>query len=578
MLIATATISGAVVAADGRHEPVRRVVVTMSGAELPLGRSAITDDEGRFSIEGLPAGRFSLSATKPAYVPAAYGASRPGRPGIAVALSEGQHLTGLTIAIAHGAAISGTIRNALGQPNPSIQVSVFRELPGADFSGVTAIATTNDRGQYRIFGLAPGDYIVATAPQYLESREVGVPSTSEVDALFAALEHRQRTASAPSTLPQRVPTANLSPVFYPGVLDVTQAAKVTVAAGDDRTGVDIALQFARTATVEGVIVSPVSPTPPVTLAMTLTGPAPPIIGSRPTPPAHIGDDGRFRFTNARPGTYVIQAETRNIYVADRVISADAGAAMWWARTEVTVNGEDLSGIALTLQPAMHLSGRVTFDATTLPLPADVTKIEISLLRFVNGWRPMSLGDPFAPSGVPPRAPPGVDGSFSISGIVPGSYTIAAAPIPAGWWLRSAIVNGKDVLDTPLDVGSSGEDVKGALLTFSDRNTILSGTLHAGATPESASYFIVVFPADRSLWHAPSRRIQSTRADTEGKFIVRDLPPGDYLIGALTDFDLDDLLESSFFEKLAAASATVTLGEGEQKTQDLRIGGGWPELR
>ena len=61
-------------------------------------------------------------------------------------------------------------------------------------------------------------------------------------------------------------------------------------------------------------------------------------------------------------------------------------------------------------------------------------------------------------------------------------------------------------------------------------------------------------------------------------VTSGLPPGDYLIGALTDFDLDDLLESSFFEKLAAASATVTLGEGEQKTQDLRIGGGWPELR
>src|ERR1019366_4412223 len=119
--------------ADQSQQPVRRVVVTVAGAEIQLGRSAITDDEGRFSIEGLPAGRFTLSATKPAYVPVTYGASRPGKPGIAIALSDGQHLTGLTISMTHGAAISGTIRNGLGQPHLSIQVSGFRELPGADF-------------------------------------------------------------------------------------------------------------------------------------------------------------------------------------------------------------------------------------------------------------------------------------------------------------------------------------------------------------------------------------------------------------------------------------------------------------
>ena len=78
----TASISGVVLASTGSASPrpARRAIVTLAGAELPAGRSAITDDEGRFVLDGLPAGRFTLTATKPAYLPAAYGADVPAVP------------------------------------------------------------------------------------------------------------------------------------------------------------------------------------------------------------------------------------------------------------------------------------------------------------------------------------------------------------------------------------------------------------------------------------------------------------------------------------------------------------------
>lgn len=68
----TASISGVVVDDQDKPQPVRRVIVTLSGDGLRPSRGAITDDEGRFAIGSLPAGRFNLTVTRPAFVTSMY--------------------------------------------------------------------------------------------------------------------------------------------------------------------------------------------------------------------------------------------------------------------------------------------------------------------------------------------------------------------------------------------------------------------------------------------------------------------------------------------------------------------------
>jgi hypothetical protein len=67
-------------------------------------------------------------------------------------------------------------------------------------------------------------------------------------------------------------------------------------------------------------------------------------------------------------------------------------------------------------------------------------------------------------------------------------------------------------------------------------------------------------------------MQSTRSATDGRWTIRDLPPGDYLVGALSDLGDDDLRDRVFLEALAAAAVRVTLGDGASVRLDLRIGG------
>ena len=59
--VGTAAIAGSVRMA-GSTQPARKVRVSLSSPEIRGGRTAITDDDGRFSFTALPAGRYTLSA------------------------------------------------------------------------------------------------------------------------------------------------------------------------------------------------------------------------------------------------------------------------------------------------------------------------------------------------------------------------------------------------------------------------------------------------------------------------------------------------------------------------------------
>jgi hypothetical protein len=132
-----------------------------------------------------------------------------------------------------------------------------------------------------------------------------------------------------------------------------------------------------------------------------------------------------------------------------------------------------------------------------------------------------------------------------------------------------VIDGRDVLDFPLEIGAAG-DVGGAVATFTDRRTELSGTLLSAADVPAPDYFVVVFSADRMHWRSASRRVRFARPATDGRFIVRDLPAGDYLMAAVADLEPSDLDDATFMERLLSAAVKVTLGDGDKKRQDLTL--------
>jgi hypothetical protein len=162
----------------------------------------------------------------------------------------------------------------------------------------------------------------------------------------------------------------------------------------------------------------------------------------------------------------------------------------------------------------------------------------------------------------------IDWRFELGGLMPDVYRLTATVTDPGWWLRSAVVNGVDILDRPLDAGSG--DLTDAVVTFSDRRTTLSGAIFTGDGEPAPAYFMAVFPADRDLWHPLSRRMHLARTGTDGRWIVEGLPAGDYLLAALSDADQTDLYDPAFLASLVPNAVPISIEEGDETVQDLQI--------
>ena len=233
---------------------------------------------------------------------------------------------------------------------------------------------------------------------------------------------------------------------------------------------------------------------------------------------------------------------------------------------------DVSGLVLTLQPGMHFKGRVAFEGTTVAPPADLTKLRLTLAANA----PALQNAPFAGLNQTPSAMLGDDGRFDVMNVFTNTYRLSL-PIPgatpgSGWWLRSAMAGGEDLLDMLFDARQD-RSVADAVLTFSDRHTELAGTLQTPAGQPASDYFVIAFTTDRSLWKPQARRLQARRPGTDGAFSFKDLPPGEYFLAALTDIDQDEWQDPAFLSEAAAAGAIkITIGEGERKVQNLRIAG------
>ncbi len=549
-------VAGTVLAVAGHDQPVpaRRATVTVSGQGLALGRSVVTDDSGHFVFSSLPAGRFTLTASKSGYLAGAFGAMRPGRPGIPIVLAEGGRLTDIAVTITHGAAIAGTVRDELGVPALGIVVSAFRVLPGNSLStAVTAVV--DDRGAYRIFGLAAGDYIVSASKTLGGLGEIGAMSAAEIDRKLAALAARRpgRGAAPPRPQAETPPPSratSFAPVFFPRAFSAADASTIALDVSDERLGVDIVLARVRTAGVSGTVAGL---PPSVTLLLTLTqsGPVQPTAMHGPSLLPRPAGDGPFQFSNVTPGHYTLNAR------------GGATNAPLWARAEVDVTGEDVQGIGLSFQPAFHLNGRLMFEGSTPP-PDDLSAVRVGLIDESSVKSTAAMG---AASGGPSSAGSTTDrrGVFDVGGLTPGTYRLTTSLLPSatGWWLRSAVVNGRDVLDMPLVIDPAGPPPS-ALLTFSDRRTRLSGAIETPPGGTASDYAIVVFPEERSLWLPRARRIRSVRAATDGSYEIRDLPPGVYRLAALTDLAPDDLIDPVFFDGLLPGSIRIALSEGEDK--------------
>jgi len=561
-----AEIAGTIVTDGDDPQPVRRAEVR---AFVPGGvpKTVYTDAHGRFVFRNLPYGRYTLEANKPGFVRSPYGAKRYDRPGTPVTVDVAQRTHDLQWRMARGAVITGRIVDEFGQPAQGARVSVQqvrmvngeRTLVSVPMVSTILGEVADDRGEYRLFGLPAGDYVVSATPRSIGTGDIRRMTDAEMQAA------RQAVQQPASPLGQAPPPATLgfSQVFFPGVLSSSDAAPVTLRSGDVRAGIDFAVSLVRTAALEGTVVTPgdvrpesvqlsLTPRGGTSVSMGMAGAAPTMVFTTTVVGGanrRVNADGTFSYGGVTPGQYTLNARATR-----------EGGVPLWAAVDVTVEGQTVGGLSLMLQDGLSVSGTLAFEADGVDPPGNFSRARLLFIP-ASGRGMVEVG---------PGNTIVNDSGFTVKGLIPGLTRVAGSfnTPEANWVMKSAIIKGTDALDLPF-VLEANDTITDAVITFTNRTQELTGTLSDAAQRPAPDYTIVVFPEDKTLW-VSQRRVRTTRPGTDGRFTIPGLPSGTYRIAAVTDIGPEETRDLALLEELAGASIVFTLGDGEKKVQDLRI--------
>ncbi|MBP6716097.1 MAG: carboxypeptidase regulatory-like domain-containing protein, partial [Acidobacteria bacterium] len=447
-----------------------------------------------------------------------------------------------------------------GAPAQNMNITVMRfVMRGGERAQAIATgssARTDDRGQYRVFGLPAGEYSVS-AGRFIFSDEGKLHrvTPSEVDA---ALKPSTTSGAAPSARPvEESQPIMAASVFYPGTTIFAEAGTVEVAAGEEKSGIDITLQYVAATNIEGRLLGP-DGTAPAATTLTMVEVGAPVQISQPRFARPAATTGAFAFNSIPPGQYVITARATTRPPA-------AGAtpdAPLFARADVTVTGRAMPPITLTLEDGVTVSGIVQPDAASAGIDPRAVRVG---LEPIIGRNDVAIGVQ--------AVVPDANGAFAITGVPPGRYRVTIDTGVSGRAIlpKSATLQSANALDDGIQV--SGSDLSGLDVTITSLAAEISGSLQDASGRAATDFYVIVFPEDRKFWTMNSRRIKTARPGVDGTFVLRNLPPGNYRIAAVTDVDTNEWFEPTFLSQLVSASAQITLAEGEKKAFPLKLGGG-----
>ena len=528
----TASIRGRVVQLD-TGQPVRRVQITARGGDTGNQTySAMTDAEGRFEITKVMAGRYQLAAAKPGYVPLQLGQRRPLEPGRPLVVATGQRIDDVNFNLPRGSVIVGQVMDEYGDPvtGANVQVQRYRYVNGRrQLQLAGADPATDDRGQFRIFGLLPGEYYVSAAPP--TGMQAAMAAVAAGGVVAEAL-------LAPAT------DAGYVRTYYPNSPSPTAAQPVSIGIGEESPLLVVQLVAARTATVSGVIVGGDQEN---ALSRTV------VLRPRGTDPSTgftAGNmaqalNGTFTLTGVVPGEYTLDAMVMNI--------STNPPQFQYGSIDLAVDGVDVNDLVIRIGRGATARGRVRVDDGDLrTLKPGEVRLEATAA---------------VPTLVPVQPRVNDDWTFEISGLT-GTLTLSASP-PPPWTLQRVMRGTTDITDAPVEFAADVDDLT---VILTQRATEVSGIASDTRGARSTDYVALWFTDDRARWAPQSRFIRTARPDQDGRYRIRGLPPGRYLAIALEYLEPGEELDPERLEELRRRAIAVDLGEAETRSVDLRVSG------
>jgi hypothetical protein len=492
-----------------------------------MPRAAYTDAQGNYEVKDLPAGRYQLQASKGGFVQVAYGQRRPFEGGRPLELADGQTLEKIDFHLPRGSVIVGRIVDEFGEPvtGANVKALVSRRAGGTRRLVSFGYAQTNDIGQYRLFGLPPGEYYVTA----------GGPDS----------------AHGSEGMTDNPSGSGYAPTYYPGTPSLAEAQRITVNVGAE-VSADLQLTPTRVSRISGTIVDQNGR--PAGAAFVSLQRRESALGDGDTTfsTASVGAEGAFSISNVAPGAYYLVA------TMIEGIGSDQRSTGW---APISVTGQDLEGVRIVATKGATVKGRVIYEGGARPSTPSGFPLHVGC----------EAADPDGPTMTSHASAAKVDeqGQFTLTGVY-RDCVIRAFTMSDDWGLAAVTHGSQDVTDRPLAI-KDVETITDVTITVTNQLAKLTGTVTDADNRPAKDYVVIVFPEDPDKLGRHSRFVRSARADQQGQFKMSGLPAGDYLAAALDSVEEGAESDPEFLDRIRSSSVPLRLGDDDgQQTITLKL--------
>ena len=523
--------------ADPENGSISGVVVDASDGE-PLGKARIflrkpesrsqpqvtkSGPDGKFLLVDIEPGRYRLSVRRNRYARQEYGQRGPNRPGTTLTLQPGQDLGGVTFRLVRAGVIAGRIVDEDNEPIANVQIEAmgYRYFQGKRQLVPVGRGSTDDLGEYRVFGLAAGRYRLRAnyRPGF---RRWGVVN------LGMMLGGQQ--------------SQEYIPTYYPGAYESDQAIPIEVSAGSEILGIDIKMRPARTVRVAGTVFNGVTGRP-VRQAMVMLMPG----GSgRSTfsnsKRAFLRDvEGKFEIHGVTPGEYTLVA--RFFDPAERL----------GGRHSVNVGDRDLDDIRLVVRPGISLPGEIRVEGD-----AEVDFPELQVL--LRPREVTMMGGGFG------RVKE--EGEFVLENVFQDVYDVSVTGAPEDFYMKAAQLGDEEALEEGLDL-TAAESTPGTLkLLLSPNGGRVEGVVlnDEGQSFSGAQVALVPEGRRRKIRHL----FKTATSDQNGAFSLRGIPPGRYKVFAWEEIEQGAWQDDDFLRDYEKESEDFEVKENDALAVELEL--------
>ena len=495
-------VRGATITLRGPYA-MRVLVLGQPGAPpVPAALQTASDEQGDFQISNLRPGNYELLQRHAGFVPSTL--ENIGNAVELLSIEPGQPILNVVVKLTPASVVTGKITDASGQPVQDAQVTVIRKVYTVagrpSYSSAGGMVRSDDRGIYSASGFRAGTYGL------------------KIDPPAALTQPGDPSGQAYTT------------TYYPDATDADGMATFEVGAGAARN-VDVKLRKSTVFRLRGRVLDADGLGKSGRLQLLRKdGAAGTALGSVSSNTM----DGNFEISGVPAGSYLL------------VASPTSATERWSARQPIDV-AANREGIRVQLAPARQIRGSIRIEGK---VAGSLAGAGIELCRLNSGVST-------------PSVPVKDDLSFSFQVVSPGHYTVCVTRLPAAYYVKSVVYDGKEV---PASGFEAAADATLLVAVSAGGASRLDGKVLDAAGKPATYALVTLFPTDGIAMSA-----LTGVTDANGTFVFPAVRPGQYKVLAWEANGSALMLQSAGMDALKpldAKSATVKLKPGGRETVQL----------